>query len=163
MPKVRAMKTTAHLLPLLAVLPTWMSGWWGGDVGGVRMEEVWTKPANGLMVGMHRDVLPGGKVSFEFLRIESKDGSLVYKAMPGGRPATDFPLKTATPSRIVFENPKHDFPQRIIYWRDGRKLCARVEGSMHGKEAAEQWCWSPLTEASGARPQASGKTLRSNP
>lgn len=137
------MMKTAQMLPLLAVLPTWISGWWAGDIDGVRMEEVWTTPANGLMVGMHRDVL-GGKVAFEFLRIEQRDGSLVYKAMPGGRPATDFPLKSATDKKIIFENPKHDFPRRIIYWREGDKLCARVEGTMQGKEAGEQWCWSRL-------------------
>lgn len=135
------MMKTAQMLPLLAVLPTWISGWWAGDIDGVKMEEVWTAPANGLMVGMHRDVLPGGKVAFEFLRIEQKDGSLVYKAMPGGRPPTDFPLKSATDKKIIFENPKHDFPQRVIYWREGKKLCARVEGTMQGKEASEQWCW----------------------
>lgn len=140
------MKNTAQLLPLLAVLPSWISGWWAGDIDGVRMEEVWTTPANGLMVGVHRDVLPGGKAAFEFLRIEEKDGKVVYRSMPGGRPVTDFPLKSATDSKIVFENPTHDFPQRIIYWKQGDKLCARIEGKMQGKEAAEEWCWSRVRQ-----------------
>ena len=131
------MKNTAQLLPLLAVLPSWISGWWAGDIDGVRMEEIWTTPANGLMVGMHRDVLPGGKAAFEFLRIEEKGGKVVYRSMPGGRPVTDFPLKSATDSKIVFENPTHDFPQRIIYFRKGEKLCARIEGTMQGKEAGK--------------------------
>ena len=117
-----------------AVMPSWMSGAWRGESAGTRMEEHWTSPDGGVMLGMHRDVKRGGKFSFEFLRIEEKDGSLVYLAMPSGRPATPFPLKTITKDRVVFENPEHDFPQRIIYWRDGKRLCARVEGKIGGKE-----------------------------
>ncbi len=94
-----------------------------------------------MMVGMHRDVSAKGKTSFEFLRIELREGKPVYLAMPGGGPATPFPIKTQEPTRIVFENLEHDFPQRIIYWRKGKQLCARVEGTMGGKVAAEEWCW----------------------
>jgi len=123
-------------------LPGWMKGSWRSDGKGVAMEEHWTGAGGGLMVGMHREVLPNGKVSFEFLRIESRDGTLLYQAMPGGRPATPFALKSSSDSKIVFENKEHDFPQRIIYWRDGEHLCARVEGTIGGKEESEQWCWT---------------------
>jgi hypothetical protein len=37
----------------------------------------------------------------------------------------------------VFENPQHDFPQRIIYKRDGADgLKARIEGESKGKPKA---------------------------
>ena len=130
---------------LILLLPLWMSGWWASESNGVRMEEVWTAPGGGVMLGLHRDVKPNGKTSFEFLRIEEKEGSLIYQAQPGGRPATPFPLKESSESRIVFENLKHDFPQRIIYWREGDRLCARVEGTINGKTDAEQWCWTRVT------------------
>ncbi len=93
------------------------------------------------MVGMHRDVRPSGKASFEFMRIEKKDGALVYQAMPGGRPPTPFALKESSAQRVVFENLQHDFPQRIIYRRESERLCARVEGTVGGKSENEQWCW----------------------
>ncbi|HEU4523109.1 MAG TPA: DUF6265 family protein, partial [Thermoanaerobaculia bacterium] len=105
--------------------PSFMTGSWASTIGGVRMEEHWTDAGGNVMLGLHRDVRPNGKAFFEFLRIEKRDGTLAYVAQPGGRPATVFPLKTLTDSRIVFENLQHDFPQRIVYWRDGRKLCAR--------------------------------------
>lgn len=140
------MKNTVFALILAANLPTWMTGSWQLKTAGVTMEEHWTSADGGVMLGMHRDVMKDGKTSFEFLRIEQKDGALVYLAMPGGKPATPFPLKSSTDSRIVFENLTHDFPQRIIYWRDGKKLCARVEGTIGGKEEAEEWCWAPLQQ-----------------
>lgn len=119
-----------------AELPAWMSGTWQSTTDGVRMEEHWTSPDGGLMLGLHRDVTPKS-TSFEFIRIERRSDTLVYLAMPGGRPPTEFPLKSATPGRIVFENLAHDFPQRIIYWRVESQLCARVEDAKQG----EQWCW----------------------
>ena len=125
-----------------AEFPTWMTGSWQATIGGVKMEEHWTTADGNLMVGMHRDVRPNGKAAFEFLRIEMKNGTLAYQAMPGGRPATTFPLKESAAMRIVFENPAHDFPQRIIYWREHNQLCARVEGTMKGKVEGEQWCWT---------------------
>src|SRR6476646_3452218 len=145
------MKTTALLLMLAAVsvdplsrasFPDWMAGSWGGVIDGTTMEEHWTSPSGGMMLGMHRDVKSGAKTEFEFLRIERQDHKLVYQAMPYGHPPTPFPLKTMDASRVVFENPQHDFPQRIIYWRKDEKLCARVEGTIGGKQESEEWCWA---------------------
>jgi hypothetical protein len=127
-----------------ADFPGWMAGSWGGTSDGVKMEEHWTSADGGLMLGMHRDVAPNGKTSFEFLRIEKKGAALVYQAMPSGRPPTPFTLKTSTADRVVFENLGHDFPQRILYWRAGERLCARVEGKISGKKMSEEWCWSRL-------------------
>ena len=109
------------------------------------MEEHWTHGNDHLMLGMHQDVSAKGRISFEFLRIERRDGKLVYLAMPHAEPETPFPLKSATADRVVFENPEHDFPQRLIYWRDGARLCARVEGTTKGKAESEEWCWSRMT------------------
>jgi hypothetical protein len=117
----------------------WMSGHWSATISGVEMEELWSEPKGGMLLGMHRDVRANGKASFEFFRIaETKDG-IVYFAQPGGCAATPFALVEVSEGRAVFANPQHDFPQRLIYTlRDGR-LCARVEGE---GAAAEEWCWS---------------------
>ena len=121
----------------------WIAGSWTGTIQGVEMEEHWTKPNGGSMIGIHRDVAKGRTVSFEFLRIEMQNDQLVYLSMPNGRsPATPFPLKELSGTRVVFENPAHDFPQRIIYWKDGHDLRARIEGTMNGKAASEEWRWS---------------------
>ena len=110
----------------------WMTGSWVGTSQGVEMEEHWTAPKGGSMIGMHRDVARGRTISFEFLRIEVQKEQIVYLSMPNGHsPATPFPLKEVSGTRVVFENPAHDFPQRIIYWKDGNDLLARIEGTMN--------------------------------
>ena len=122
----------------------WMAGSWIGTVQGVEMEEHWTAPKGGSMIGIHRDVGKGRTMLFEFLRIEQQGDQIVYLSMPNGRsPATPFPAKEITGTRVVFENPAHDFPQRIIYWKDGNDLRARIEGTMNGKAGSEEWKWSP--------------------
>jgi hypothetical protein len=42
-------------------------------------------------------------------------------------------LVKSSPGELTFENLQHDFPQRIIYRVDGRKLHARIEGTKDGK------------------------------
>ena len=123
---------------------SWLAGSWSGEARGIVMEEHWTRPAGNSMVGMHRDVGKGRTLVFEFLRIEQRGDQITYLSMPNGRsPATPFPLKELSGTRVVFENPAHDFPQRVIYWKDGDDLRARIEGTMNGKPGSEERRWSP--------------------
>jgi hypothetical protein len=94
------------------------------------MEEHWTEPAGGILLGLHRDVKEGRTVLFEFLRIEETPDAVTYWASPKGRPATPFKLVEHAEKRVVFENKDHDFPQRILYWIDADgSLAARIEGT----------------------------------
>jgi len=135
--QARAQVTVTDLTGL-----AWMAGNWSGVQGGVEMEELWQVPKGNTMLGLHRDVAGGRTVSFEFLRIEAKPDGILYWASPGGRPAIEFRLIELKGTRGVFENAKHDFPQRIIYWLgDDGALHARIEGTMKGKSASEEWTW----------------------
>jgi hypothetical protein len=143
-----SLKKTALLLFIAVTLPAaaeelpeWMAGSWSLDAEGRHVEEHWTTGTGGMMIGMGKTVAKG-KATFEFFRIAAKDGTLLYLAMPQARPETAFRLKTSEDSRVVFENLAHDFPQRIIYWRDGERLCARIEGLLRGKLESEDWCYS---------------------
>jgi hypothetical protein len=119
-----------------------MTGSWSGRSGSVEMEEMWTSPKGGVMLGLHRDVTPGKPAFFEFLRIEERNGRVIYIASPKGRGGTEFPLAKIEDSVVVFENLEHDYPQRIIYQRDGESLTARIEGVVDGKLESTEWSWS---------------------
>jgi hypothetical protein len=125
---------------IVAILPGWMSGTWRQETAAGITEETWSRADGTTMTGMHRNIRPGKKTWFEFLRIEQRGQTLVYVAQPAGAPPTEFPATSVQPDRIVFENPNHDFPKRITYWKQEAELCARVEGD---GEKAQQWCWSP--------------------
>lgn len=95
-----------------------MTGTWRMQQGDLLIEEVWTAPAGGTMLGLNRTIRGEETVAFEWLRIEARPRGLVYLAHPGGRmPGTAFELQSSEPGTAVFENLDHDFPQRIAYRR----------------------------------------------
>jgi hypothetical protein len=90
---------------------------------------MWMPPAGDLMLGASRTVINGAVREFEHLRLRAAGDTLVYTALPSGQRETDFRSTRVTADTIVFENPAHDFPQRIIYSRRGAdSIVARVEG-----------------------------------
>jgi hypothetical protein len=127
--------------PQLAPL-SFLTGSWVGFVEGARVEEHWTHPAGASMLGMSRTVAGGRTKFFEFLRIEVQDGEVALLASPLGRdPPTRFPMKQLQDQGVVFENLQHDFPQRVVYHRDGDRLVARVEGEQAGKLQVSEWVY----------------------
>jgi len=120
----------------------WLAGAWSGEKNGTVTEEHWLAPKGDLMLGMNRTTRARGKSSFEFLRIEMRDGKPTYLAQPQGSPETPFPLKSLKENEVVFENTKNDFPHRILYRLEGKtRLVARIEGTIQGKTRSMEWTW----------------------
>ena len=103
---------------------------------GTKIEEQWLAPAGGAMIGMSRSVRDGKLREFEFMRIvPGDDGTLRYVVIPSGQAETAFAVKDLVADAVTFENPKNDFPQRILYrLADKDTLVARIEGSVNGQE-----------------------------
>lgn len=96
----------------------WLAGAWvgtRGTGGTTSTEERWSPPLGGAMLAVSRSVSRGKMSMFEYLRIVERDGGLVYIAQPGGAPPTEFVLTELGGTHAVFENPRHDYPKRIMY------------------------------------------------
>lgn len=96
----------------------WLAGAWvgtRGEGGATTVEERWSPPLGGAMLGTSRTVSRGSMRAFEFLRVVERDGGLVYIAQPGGAAPTEFVLTELAGTRAVFDNPRHDYPKRIVY------------------------------------------------
>ena len=96
----------------------WLAGAWvgkRGEGGATSIEERWSPPLGGAMLAVSRTVRGGKMSAFEYLRIIERDGGLVYVAQPGGAKPTEFVLTELTTTRAVFDNPRHDYPKRIVY------------------------------------------------
>jgi hypothetical protein len=90
---------------------------------------MWMAPAGGAMLGASRTVVGTAVRESEYLRISASGDTLIYTAIPSGQTATQFRTTSTSSTPIVFENPAHDFPQRIIYRRvSADSLVARIEG-----------------------------------
>lgn len=99
----------------------WLAGCWRVESpdGQNAAEEQWMEPRGGLMVGMSRSIRGGEARGHELLTIRVEDGGLVYHAVPSGQAATDFPARSVEDGRLEFVNAEHDFPQKIVYTRNG--------------------------------------------
>ena len=117
---------------------SWMSGYWLSCDGGREVSEAWSDPRAGMMVG-HGVTVSGGRAQFETFRVAAHGDGVAYFAQPSGAPPTIFAAVEVEANRVVFENAENDFPQRVIYSRDGEALTARIEGEMNGQTQAMEW------------------------
>ena len=103
----------------------------------VQIFEQWMAPAGGTMIGMSRTMRDGKTTGWEYMRIESGDSGIFFVSKPKeNKEETYFRLKTSAMNELVFENPDHDFPQRVMYRASGPdSLNARIEGMQNGKSS----------------------------
>jgi len=128
-----AAQTTAEASGRLA----WLAGCWNNVRGGRTVEEQWMTPRGGVLLGMGRTSGGGRPVNYEQMRIEEREGKLVFVARPSKQPEAAFTQVELTDSLVAFENPTHDFPQRVVYRlkADG-SLLATTEGREGGQRRA---------------------------
>jgi hypothetical protein len=112
----------------------WLAGCWEGGEAGRVVTEQWMKPLGGTLLGMSRTVEGGATVAHEFLMIREDAEGVHYVARPSGQAEASFELVRVAEGEAVFENPAHDFPQRVVYRLAGKgKLAAAIEGLVEGE------------------------------
>lgn len=104
----------------------WIEGHWRSEGESRVSEEIWTDGEGGLYLGVNRSIRNGEASGFEFLRIIHTSDRTAYCAQPGGAEAVCFDAVSIEENRAVFENPDHDFPQQIVYEREGDALTATI-------------------------------------
>lgn len=123
-------------------LPDWLQGaWLSCSFRGLAEEtaEVWTGAGSNTLVGVGHTRKTGGD-GFEYMRIAAgPDGVLTFFGSPQGAPPTPFRLTMRDAVSVTFENPAHDFPQRVTYARDGAHLTARISGMTGGGVEVMEW------------------------
>lgn len=143
---MKAMMGIGAALLLVAAAPAerrldsleWLAGHWSTEGSGAWTEESWAPARGGMMLGTNLSGAAERAEAYEFMRLtEDADGSIQFWGSPGGKPPVAFELVSSGPNEAVFENPAHDFPQRIRYWRDGAML--RAEVSDMGGAKAMRW------------------------
>lgn len=117
---------------------TFMTGCWRGQFGGGQagpgtIEEYYSTPTSNMIIGVTRFVRGGRTVDFEFTRIMASDSGVTLMPQPRGRPPTPFRMTSSDSMSAVWENPAHDFPQKISYRRISTdSIVAAIEGPGEG-------------------------------
>ena len=105
----------------------WMSGSWVSEEGERWTQESWTAPRGGMMLGAGSSGRGDTVRDWEHMRIAPDEtGALSFWGSPKGAAPVPFRLVSMGPAEAVFENPRHDFPQRIVYRREGDTLVATI-------------------------------------
>jgi hypothetical protein len=113
---------------------SWLAGCWAAESGEPGSGEQWMPLAGGTMLGVGRTVKNGKTREHEFLQIRlNGEGKVVYIALPSRQDEATFVATSIGDRSVTFENPQHDFPQRIIYrLLPEDRLAARIEGLRGG-------------------------------
>lgn len=112
---------------------SWLTGCWERRTANGIVEEHWSSSAGGMLHGFGRTVRRDTVVDYEFVRIYSVGDTLVYEAQPARQGKAEFRAVPPFSPEVVFANPAHDFPQRVIYRRVADSLLARIEGMRGGQ------------------------------
>lgn len=113
----------------------WLAGCWQAASPRRVAQETWTAHRGGVMFSVARTFRGDSLVEYELVVLRQRGDSLVYQAQPSGQPAAAFtaPPANISDTMIVFENPAHDYPQRIGYRRLGAEsLLAWIDGTTRG-------------------------------
>ena len=112
----------------------WLQGCWEMTTATRSVEEAWTLPKAGAMIGVSRTIQNGKMTAYEFIVLREERERLAYVAHPSGQPPATFLSTVISASELIFENPAHDFPQQIGYRLEGDALTAWIRGAQKGRE-----------------------------
>jgi hypothetical protein len=126
----------------------WLPGFYVMEASDGMTIETWSRTTDGSYHGTGVTIRSENRVSIEKMRIELLDGrGIVFIAdVPHNSSEVAFDLIEYSADdglRFVFENPTHDYPQRVIYhYRpDRNSLLGRIEGTINGQFEATDFSY----------------------
>jgi len=117
----------------------WLVGQWEGIQGTGIYHEEWGKINENELKGRAYMIKKGEIINNELLKITEditdENSEIYYIADVSHNPApVSFKLTFLNENKVVFENPEHDFPQKITYEKNNdESLTAVVEAIVNGK------------------------------
>ena len=126
----------------------WLIGEWQNNTPEGNATEAWEKKNDSTFAGKSYVVVGKDTVFSETLSIGQIGKELFYistvKDQNNEQPIK-FSLTSSTSKQLVFENPKHDFPQKISYTLiTNDSLLAEISGMKDGKQNLQKF---PMTRA----------------
>ncbi|MBT1686116.1 DUF6265 family protein [Dawidia soli] len=115
----------------------WLLGAWRNSTSRGELYEAWRVKDDSTYAGRSCFVVGKDTVSSETVALAMRGGKLLYiptvRDQNHGQPVT-FTETTVTENEMIFENPVHDFPQRITYRQVGDDSLVAVISGMQGEK-----------------------------
>ncbi len=123
-----------------------LSGTWAMGTGDKIIYENWQVLRDGSMTGKSYKIKGADSIIFEQMKFVEKNKQVFFLAkVTNQNEGKEVPFKLISSSNhtFVFENPEHDFPQRVIYQIISKdSVHAWIEGKYKGKDEKEEFYYS---------------------
>ena len=125
------------------VAADWLLGNWENKSPDGHLSESWKKINDSLFIGESYFIKGKDTLHFEKIQMKQKDEALFYIAAVKGqnndKPVT-FKHNDTIEKQLVFENPKHDYPQKIVYSQITKdSIIIQISGIQQGKPSSERF------------------------
>jgi hypothetical protein len=126
---------------------SWLIGNWENITEEGKLSETWEKKNDSTLVGESYFIRDKDTLHSERIELSQKEEELFYipivKGQNNNKPVT-FKLTLATENEFTFENPTHDYPQKIVYKMvNASNILATISGKQQGKVTTEIY---PMTK-----------------
>ncbi len=115
----------------------WLIGTWQKQSAKGSLTESWQQLDDSTFVGRSFFVSKGDTLSSESISLEQRSGKLYYIPTVSNQNdgnAIVFTQTSLTDSTVIFENPAHDFPQKISYSSISKdSMSAEISAIIDGK------------------------------
>lgn len=122
---------------------SWLEGRWENRSPEGDLSEIWKRENDSLMKGEAYFVTGKDTVFGEHVDLLQRNGELFYivttRGQNGEQPV-EFKRTSGTETQMIFENPQHDYPTKIVYERVAEdSLVATISGVEEGKPKSERF------------------------
>ena len=121
----------------------WLLGTWENRSGDGVLSETWEKEDDSTFTGTSYFIIGKDTLHNEKITLSQKGKLLVYSPIVQGQnnnKAVNFTMTSLKANQIVFENPVHDYPQKITYNRiTNDSLVTEISGIQQGKHSADRY------------------------
>lgn len=127
---------------------SWLVGEWENKMPEGVLTETWTKSNDSTFIGKTLFINEKDTLHSEDIVLTQKGETLLYiptvKGQNDDKPIEFKMTESKTENEFAFENPKHDYPQKIVYKKvSDTNLVATISGKQQGKPSSESY---PMTK-----------------
>jgi hypothetical protein len=134
-------ETAAHNDKMKAA--EWLIGNWENKMEQGTLSESWEKANDSTFNGKSYFIKNKDTLNNETIVLTQKGSELFYIPVVKGQNNNEpvmFKMTKADTRQLVFENPKHDFPQKITYTKiTSDSIVAAISGVVNGKTEGETY------------------------
>ncbi len=119
----------------------WLLGTWHTETPDGNLKELWSRKNDSTFLGQSYFINKKDTIHFETINLIEENGVLLYITTIKGENQnlpTTFKFSETEENELFFENPKHDYPSKIIYrLKDSVNIDVTISGKQLGKSTSE--------------------------